>query len=37
MKMFVEESKIHGVKLLATGDLSYSWNREAEEFFVDCC
>lgn len=35
MQMFVEESKIHGVKLLSTGDLSYSWNREAEEFFVD--
>jgi len=35
MKMFVEEGKIHGVKLLPTGDLSYSWNREAEEFFVD--
>jgi hypothetical protein len=32
---FTEERKINGVKLLATGDLSYSWNREEKDLFID--
>lgn len=35
MKMFTERRLIHGVKLLPTGDLSYSWNREAPQYFIN--
>jgi organic radical activating enzyme len=34
-QMFMEERKVHGVKLLPTGDLSYSWNREERDLFIE--
>jgi MoaA/NifB/PqqE/SkfB family radical SAM enzyme len=34
-QMVVEEKKIHSFKLLPTGDLSISWNREESKWFID--
>lgn len=34
-KKVVEQSKINNLKLLPTGDLSLSWNREETDFFID--
>lgn len=31
----VKEKKINNLKLLVTGDLSLSWNREESDFFID--
>lgn len=31
----VKENKINNLKLLATGDLSLSWNREEHDYFID--
>jgi len=34
MQMVVNEKKVHGFKLLPTGDLSLSWNREMPQYFI---
>jgi len=36
MKKVLNEKKINSIKLLPTGDLSLSWNRELPEFFIKC-
>ncbi len=34
-KKVIEEKKINNIKLLTTGDLSLSWNREESEYFIN--
>jgi hypothetical protein len=31
----IKEHKINNIKLLATGDLSLSWNREEKDWFIN--
>jgi sulfatase maturation enzyme AslB (radical SAM superfamily) len=35
MKLVVDEGLVHGAKILPTGELSMSWNRELTEYFIN--